>query len=191
MSRPGLLHRSHATAAAVAAPVATNRPTPQFRQHHTVETPRVDTSAFRQAWRVQSRLDGLLEAGRIDREQFEAAQVWRRWAEVIAPTKVQSWDVRVDASRLANDASMVIRVNAQAKLRSAIDALGPLRHRLLEMSVGDDRSWREIGDRLGVDAKTATGRVIEAIAALADWHAGRAVAPAPIIRFRNQPGSVR
>jgi hypothetical protein len=190
MLRPGLLHRSHGTAAAVAAPVATNRPTPQFRQHHTVETPQVDANAFRQAWRVQTRLDGLLESGRIDREQFEAAQAWRRWAETVTPFRAQSWDVRVDASLMANDAGMLFRVKAASSLRAAADALGELRIRLLEACVLRDRSWREIGDRLRVDAKTAIRYTVEAITALADWHAGRTVAPPPVIRYRNQPRSL-
>jgi hypothetical protein len=186
MRRTGTVVARSSTATAL-----TSAPTPQFRQHHQAQAPQVDSTAFRQAWRITTRLDGLLEAGRIDREQYEAAQEWRRWAEAVTPFRAQSWDVRVDASRVANDAAMVLRVNAAAKLRSVTEMLGQLRHRLLELSVRDDRSWREIGDRLGVDAKTATGRVIEAIAALADWHAGRTVAPPPIIRFRNQPGSVR
>jgi len=107
------MSRSPAAVVVSQPAVATNQPTPEFRQHHHVETPRIDATAFRQGWRVQTRLDALLEAGRIDREQFEAAQIWRRWAENIAPTKVQSWDVRVDASFMTNGSSMLNRVNVQ------------------------------------------------------------------------------
>jgi hypothetical protein len=193
MRRPGgIVTRSFSTAASAPRPspqpVTTSAPTPQFRQHHHAEAPQIDAGHFRQGWRVATRLDGLLEAGRIDTEQLQAAQEWRRWAEIVTPTRVQAWDVRVDASLVANDTGMIIRVNAQAKLRSAAAALGPLRHRLLELSLRDDRSWREIGDRLGVDGKTATRYVIEAVAALADHLAGRDVAEPPVIRFRNQPG---
>src|SRR5262249_54017831 len=59
---------------AVPLVVTTAAPTPQFRQHHNVEAPQVDSTAFRQGWRVTTRLDALLEAGRIDKEQWEAAR---------------------------------------------------------------------------------------------------------------------
>lgn len=102
-------------------------PTPLYRQHHDVTAPRVDSTSFRQGWRVASRLDGLLEAGRIDREQWDAACIWRRWAETMAPSRVQRWDVKVDLPAVPNDAGMVNRVHVVGKLRNVADALGPLR----------------------------------------------------------------
>jgi hypothetical protein len=198
MSRPGLIHRSYAAAASrprahapVAAAVISNRPTPQFAHHHEVIAPQVDHVHFRQNWKTQTKLDSLLEAGRINREAWDCAQLWRRWAEVVAPFRAQSWDVRVDASAVANDTSMLLRVNAAAKLRATAEALGELRIRLLEACVLRDRSWRELGQLLRVSDKTAMRFVVEALKALADHTAGRVVAPAPVIRFRNQPGSRR
>jgi hypothetical protein len=178
------MSRSHAAAA-----VATNQPTPQFQQHHTVDRPQVDSTAFRQGWRVQTRLDGLLEAGRIDREAWDAACLWRRWVERTAPLPAQAWDVRVDRSLVPDDSAALARVQTAAKLRCVADALGPLRMRLLELSVRDDRSWREIGDRLRMDAKTACTWVAAAIAALAAFLAGAPVPDPPRLRARIQPGS--
>jgi hypothetical protein len=198
MRRPaGIVTRSYSAAAVrpsphVAAPaaVATAAPTPQFRQHHQVETPRVDSTAFRQGWLVATRLDQLLETGAINREAWGAARTWRRWVETTAPIRAQAWDVRVDRSLAANDTAMLHRVAAATRLRACAEALGPLRCRLLELHVTRDASWREIAARAGVSDKTARSLLIEALEALADHCAGRAVAAPPLLRFRNQPGSL-
>jgi hypothetical protein len=195
MARPGsTMHRSYTAAAPRPSPhrtappaVTTNSPTPQFRQHHQVQAPQVDGAAFRQGWRVATRLDGLLEAGRIDREQWDAAAEWRRWAEVISPMKAQSWDLRIDTPLMPNDAGMLFRVNAASKLRACIAAIGELRIRLLECCVLRDRSWAEVGQAMRVSDKTAKDYVVEALGALADWRAGRSVAPPPMVKYRNEP----
>jgi hypothetical protein len=171
-------------------PVSTNRPTPQFTSHHNVTAPQVDSTAFRQGWRVATRLDGLLESGRIDREQWDCAQQWRRWAELIGLSHVQRWDVRPDAPCHPSDLPMLHRVQAAAKLRACSVALGELRVRLLDCCVLRDMSWREIAGLLRMSDKTATQWVVEALSALADWRCGRTVAPPPVLRFRNQPGSL-
>jgi hypothetical protein len=156
-----------------------------------VTPPRVDGAAFRPGWRVSTRLDSLLEAGRIDRDQWDAAHEWRRWAETIHPSPAQNWDVRVDHSlNIAADAGMVHRLAAAARLREAAEAIGPLRARILEAVVVHDRSWLELGRLLQVSDKTAVQRAAEAVAALADWRNGRTVAEPPAVRFRNQPGSL-
>jgi hypothetical protein len=167
--------------------VATNRPTPQFTHHHDVAAPRVDARVFHPGWRVQTRLLSLFEAGRIDRNALDAACIWRSWAETITPTRVQSWDVRVDAPLSPNDTPMMRRVRAAAKLREVAEALGPLRVAILEAVIVRDRSWVELGRLLRLSDKAAKDRVVEALEALADWCAGRTVAPMPEIRFRNQP----
>jgi DNA-directed RNA polymerase specialized sigma24 family protein len=167
----------------------TNRPTPQFTRHHDIAAPQVDATAFRQGWRVTARLDGLLEAGRIDREQWDGAQQWRRWAELIGLSHVQRWDVRPDAPCHPDDLPMLRRVQAASRLRSVAEALGPLRVRLLTMCVSEDRSWREIGDRLGIDGKTARAWCAAAVVALAAYLAGEPVPEAPALRPRIQPGS--
>jgi hypothetical protein len=176
--------------AALPPAVTTAAPSLQFRQHHDVTVPQVDSTAFRQGWRVATRLDGLLEAGRIDREQWDTAQEWARWCELIGLSHVQRWDVRQDAPCHPSDLPMLRRVQAATKLRACVEALGGLRVRLLECCVVHDLSWSELGRRMRLDPKTATARTVEALIALADWRCGRSVRPAPAIRFRNQPGSL-
>lgn len=200
MRRPaGIVTRSYSAAAVRPSPqahaplppvVATNQPAPAFRRHHDVEPPRVDSTAFRQAWRVCSRLDSLLEAGRVDREAWDAAHAWRRWAETTAPYRAQLWDVRVDQSRVANDAAMLLRVKAATKLREVAAALGELRVRILEAVVMRDMAWTDLGRLLRLSDKAAKEWAAEALEALADHVAGRVVAEVPVLRFRNQPGSL-
>jgi hypothetical protein len=196
MRRSGIVTRSYTVAVsarpAAAAPlpaVTTNRPTPQFTRHHEVSAPQVDSTAFRQGWRVATRLDGLLEAGRIEREAWDCANEWRRWAETIVPSRVQQWAIRVDMPHAsARDAGMLWRIAAATKLREAGEALGELRVKLLEASVLHDLSWRAIATQLRCSDKTALDRVAEAVIALADWRYGRIVPPPPVMRYRIEPG---
>jgi hypothetical protein len=197
MRRSGFVTRSFgvtmARPAHVAAPVRppvviSNRPTPQFTCHHDVAAPQVDNQAFRQGWRVCSRLDGLLESGCIDRDAWSAANDWRKWAETITPYGAQRYEARVDTSATPDDYAMLRRVDAATQLRAAANALGDLRARLLEAAVLHDVSWGDLGRSLRVSDKTARRRTIEAIEALADWRSGRAVAPAPGVRYRIEPG---
>jgi hypothetical protein len=175
-------------ASALSAAIATSRPTPQFVRHHDVAPPQVDAAAFRQGWRVATRLDGLLESGRIDRETWDAACAWRRWIETVAPSRVQPWEIRVDTPAVPNETGTLVRVQTSGKLRAAAEALGPVRVKLLEWVIAKDFAWREVGRFMRVSDKTARDRAVEALIALADWCAGRTVAPAPVIRFRNEPG---
>jgi hypothetical protein len=142
LSMPG---PAHAPAVRPLPPLPPSKaPAAEYRQHHEVEAPQVDTTRFRQGWRVSTRLDGLLEASAIDREAWEAAGQWRRLAEPTAPMRSQPWDARVDHSLTANDAAALHRVRAGAALRACAEALGELRIRLLELHVIRDVSWREL-----------------------------------------------
>jgi hypothetical protein len=176
----------------VAVPYVSSAPTAAFVQHHDVDAPQVDGTAFRQAWRVRTRLNGLLEDALIDREQWDAMQQWIRLAGRVAPIPASGWTPRVDHSIVPDDSTMLYRVRVAAQQRSAIEALGALRIHLLDV-VARDFSWQAIARMLGVvDGKTARSACIEAITALSDWLAGRPVNPeAPLARPRRpriEPG---
>jgi hypothetical protein len=170
----GIVTRSFSAAAVRPSPhaaplppvVATSAPTPQFRQHHRIEAPQVDATAFRQGWRVATRLDALLEADRIDREAWDGAHEFRRWTELIGLSHVQLWDVGPDAPCHRSDLPMLRRMEAAARLRACTEALGQLRMRLLDCCVVRDLSWREIAALLRASDKTATAWVVEALFAL-------------------------
>lgn len=170
--------------------VATNQPTAAFRRHHDVAAPLVDATAFRQGWRICTRLDSLLESGRVSREVWDAAHVWRRWAEKVPAFGRQSWDVRVSASRGPGDGGVLHRVDAATRLRETTAALGELRVRILGILLVSDSSWAALGRSLRLSDTASKDWAVEALEALADHLAGRPVAPAPYLRFRNQPGSL-
>jgi hypothetical protein len=180
-------HSVPATAIHSAAP--SNAPTQSYRQHHDITAPQIDAATFRPGWLVRTRLWSLFDNGRIDHAALDAALAWRRWAEVISPTKVQSWEVRVDTPAGPGGGAMAHRIDAAGRLRSAAAALGKLRIAILEACVLKDHSWLELGRLLRVSDKTARDRAAEAIAALAAWRAGEVPPPPPELRFRNQPGS--
>jgi hypothetical protein len=184
-------HRAPASAAAarILQPPPSNAPTGQYRQHHDIVAPQIDATSFRPGWLVETRVYALFQAGRIDRAALDAAIRWRRWAETVAPSKVQAGEYRVDTSIGPGDSGMAHRMDAAGRLREAAAALGALRVAILEACVLKDHSWLELGRLLRVSDKTARDRAAEAIIALAAWRAGEAVPSPPELRFRNQPGS--
>ena len=181
MRRSGFATRSLAATAMprpapapiAACVVATSAPTPQYRAHYDVVAPQVDSTTFRQGWRVATRLDALLEAGRIDQEVWDCACEWRRWAAMVTRVRVHHWDVRIDVSAVPSDAGMLFRVHAATQLREAAAAIGALRAKILEAVVLHDCSWRQLAQQLRVSDKTAAQRAAEAVVALADWRCGR------------------
>lgn len=180
-SRPGPLRP------AAAPPVPTGRPTPEFQRHHDVDAPRIDGGAFGPGWRVESRLYALFDAGRIDRQQLDAATLWGRWAERTAPACTQRWTPRLDPPLYPTASDMPLRVDAAAALRRVAETLGPLRVRILEAVIVRDLSWRELGRLLRCHYETAQGRAIEAIVALGLCFDDERVPPPPL-RYRIEPG---
>jgi hypothetical protein len=68
--------------------------------------------------------------------------------------------------------------------------LGELRIRILEAVLVRDTPRVELGRLLRLTDKTARDWAVEALEALADHVAGRAVGPPSVVRFRNQPSSL-
>ncbi len=155
-----------------------NAPTPEYRQHHNVEAPRIDGQAFQPAWRIRTRVAVLAERGAIGRSELEAASRWQRWVEVVSRVAVQSWERPVDCSHRPDDGVGDPKLLAADNLKAAATALGQQRSYLLMWSVVGDEAWSQIARRLGVSDKTVVLRVIEALAALASYLSHRPV-PAP------------
>jgi len=175
-------------AAIRSAPPPTSSPTREYRQHHTVEPPRIDSTEFRPAWRAKTRLVALAETDKIDRRQLEAALEWRAWHEALGRVRVQAWEIRIGSTRLPGTPTP-FQITAAGELRAALAAIGAERVRLLEWSIVDDMPWASLAKKLGLSDKTAISRVVEAIAALTLWRQGRPVPDPPPARFRNQPRS--
>jgi hypothetical protein len=65
---------------------ATTRPTGEFLRRHDVEAPRVDATAFRQGWRMHTRLDALFVDRRITAAEWQATIEYRTTYERIRPS---------------------------------------------------------------------------------------------------------
>lgn len=151
------------------------RPTPEYLRRHEIDAPRIDARAFRQGWRVRSRLDGLLAERRITPGAWQAACDFRtRWAKAF-PARVSSF---VAAGRASVDphCAMLDRVAAVTRIRALGAALGPARLSLLVWVVVDDLSWRDLGRRLRCHhetARDAAAGVLQALARVAESLASR------------------
>jgi hypothetical protein len=148
-------------------PRSLNSPTAEYRQHHQVIAPAIDGREFRPHWLARTRLSALFESGRIDLEELQAGVEWRGWHEALGRQPIQIWETPVDTSRRPGLVVGDQQVNAVAQLRAAAAAIGLPRTRLLEMGIRDEWPWNRIAQRIGMSDKSATGRVIEAIAELA------------------------
>jgi hypothetical protein len=149
------------------------QPDAHFRQHFTVEDPRVDGKHFRPAWQVRTRLDQLRYAGAISGAEWIAA-VRYRWAWEAAqlrPRTSQSL-VQVSSSRTADNYYTIDQLDALTALRAVFRRIGRNRqerlHRiwLIQACVVDDLSWRALGHQLGIHHHTAREWTIRAIQAL-------------------------
>ena len=141
-----------------------------FQQHHDVEPPRVDARHFRPAWRVLTRLDGLLADNAITAAEWHAAADYRElWDRVSRAALIRSPIGRASvgtAGHRAFDVSLAGELDAVARLRKIRKALGAWTCTLLYISVVRDQSWAALGRHYRCDPKTARAWVIAAIKAL-------------------------
>ena len=164
--------------------MVSNQPTPEFREHHDVEPPRVDDVEFRQGWRVNSRLDQLRAAGRITRDEWQAAIEYRTtWGIAREIGSREPGMIRI-ASSGSEDAGVIARLDAAVKLRIVEDAIGKLATALLVAAVVLDRPWADTARRCQRDPHTVRDWTVFAIRALARAWAGatRRRGPRPLQR---------
>ena len=145
-------------------------PSALYRQHHDVEAPRVDARHFRQAWRVLTRLDGLLADHAITSAEWHAAADFRElWDQVARSALLRSPIGRASmgiAGHRAFDGSLAGELDAHNRLREIRRRLGAFACTLLYLSVVWDLSWAALGPEYDCDPKTARAWVIAAIKAL-------------------------
>jgi hypothetical protein len=157
----------------------TARPTPQFRDHHDVEEPRVDDRAFRQGWRVRTRLDQLLADARIKPDEWQTASEYRQtWAIARELAGPEPGMIRITGAASA-DAATIARLDAATTLRLVEEAIGPFAARLLLASVVHDLAWAVLARHLGKHPETVRDWTVLAIRALAPaWASVRGLADA-------------
>jgi hypothetical protein len=155
--------------------MTTQQPSAHYRQHHEVDAPRVDTSAFRQGWRVRTRLDQLLADQRITSSEWQAEVEFRKvWSIACELAGTEPGMVRATGAASA-DAGLIARLDAVARLRAVEDHIGPLATGLCIACVILDLPWAEIARTMHRNPQTVrdwTALAIRAHAA-AWWGAGR------------------
>jgi hypothetical protein len=158
------------------------QPLAQYQLHHEVRPPQVDAKVFRQGWQVRTRLDSLLADRLIDHEQWQAARTYRTaWERVLALPGAWAGTRGPGGSGDAHG-RMTGLVGVLAVLRRAERSMGPHSTLLCRLCVVEDRSWRGIGDRLGVCHHTARTWAAAAVVVLASVMEAPRVAPS-----RSQP----
>jgi hypothetical protein len=144
-------------------------PSALYRQHHDVEAPRVDERHFRPAWRVLTRLDGLLADRAIDAAEWHAAADYRELVDQVAGAAlIRSPIGRASIGAVAHHvaSSLAGELDAFNRLRAIRDRLGAWVCSLLDLALVRDLSWAALGRRYRCDPKTARAWVIAAIKAL-------------------------
>lgn len=143
------------------------KPSAQFRQHHNVAEPRIDGRVFHPAWRVVTRLDGLLDDHSISTMEWRAAVAFRNDVETsLIGIWRSSLAMPIAVSGSQYGAGVVIRLDVLGRLQVVRRALGAFAYDLLEACAVRDLSWAALGRQLDVDAKTARAWTVVAIKAL-------------------------
>jgi hypothetical protein len=143
-------------------------PSASYRQHHDVEAPQVDAAAFRQGWRVRSRLDVLLDEGAIEPRDYEAAAAFRRDWEIAFSERTPALMTFRSPSIGRVGSGPVDRLAALARLRRIAEALGPFDCKILEQCCVLDLAWAAIGRAHQVADTTARRWTIAALRRLGE-----------------------
>jgi hypothetical protein len=145
-------------------PSPSARPSPFLEQHHIVEPPAINSSEFRQAWRIKTRLSQLLLAGAITIREAEIA-FWYRQACERALGNLASNMGRFDTPGRApyggrRQEPTARALEAAGYVRHVRAALGPRVSGLIDDCVCNDFSWLAIGKKHGLDRRKAKRLVI-------------------------------
>lgn len=170
-------------------------PTVHRAQHaQAIEAPQVDASAFRQGWRVASRLDALHRDGHITAGEWQAAAEYRAaWHRVLSASSGSSFgQMRVSGGAGDGGADRLARLaDTIGRLRSVEARIGSTAAMLSYWCVVADRSWATTGRALQRNPETVRDWTTDAIRLLAlAWSSARrrpGAAPAKRSGQRSAP----
>jgi len=126
-------------------PLPTNRPTEERRRlAEVIEEPDVNGRAFRAAWLIRSRLDGLYFDKLIDLATYEAGKSLARdyWLVGGAPGS--------PIARIALASAIASRIDAARRLRAVRARIGEGAYSLEVACAAEDTSWRELGPSIAL-----------------------------------------
>ena len=130
-------------------------PTSFYRQHHSVEAPRIDDAMFRPGWKVRTRLDRLLLKGTIGPKEWQAGVAYRDAYTLAFGTALGSPVDRIGLGRRPERSGRASQLEHTEAQLAAVQRLAAIRQQLgsvavclIEALVVEDRSWTEIGRQL-------------------------------------------
>jgi hypothetical protein len=165
-----VVSRMHMRTAAPALPPS-NSPTREYHQHHDVEAPEISDREFRPGWRKKTRLHALVARGRLDRDEIEAALLWRGWVEIVGRVKTQHFTGRIDQAPQPGTRTLR-ELQAARALKNASAAIGARRTQLLTALLVDDLPWTVMAKKFRCHQQTVVDRCVRALQALASWTTG-------------------
>lgn len=142
------------------------KPTDEFLRQHDAEAPQVDARAFRQGWRVRTRLDQLLRDGLIWARHYQAATEFRAVYAIARELSSQEPGMIRIASSVAGE-GVDARLDAMTRVRIVEDVLGRFATGLLVACVVEDFPWSRTAQHLHCDPKSVRSWTALAIRALA------------------------
>lgn len=150
-----------------------NAPSAARLQHaDAIEAPQVDTGAFRQGWRVHTRLDALHRDGRITAGQWQAAVEYRAAHERVSIAAAYAGSgelLRVSGGGAGGgtDGRLAGVADTMKRLRKTDAAIGRFDAALCSACILVDRPWAEIARVIGHNPETIRDWTARAIGRLA------------------------
>ena len=159
----------------------------RLRHAEAIEAPRVDAASFRQGWRVRTRLDALLAAGRITGADWQAAVEYR-------DAYGRAWGGRgggfagvVVSGGADLHAWQIARIATLAVLSGVERRIGTLATALVVACVIEDQSWATIAAMCRRNPETVRDWTALAIRGLAQAWATRQGRDGPLGVMRPEP----
>jgi hypothetical protein len=154
----------------------TNAPSPEYRQHHSVDPPHIGRSEFRPAWRVRTQLDTLLVRGNIGRDEYLAGDrfrsLWHHAFGSLTPSSLRRMtDALIDGTRTLREP--LVPVAAIGRVVELEAKLGKSTFNLLVALLILDLPWTELAKRCRLHRTTAKQYAISALEELARRLNGR------------------
>lgn len=144
----------------------------RVRQADAIEPPRIDDRAFRQGWRVRTRLDTLLASGRIDAAVWQCAVEYRDAWERILTSRGGGAGSRVSGAADPHRRFLAM-LRTISRLRAIEATLGRRVATLCYVCVVEDRSWAGSAAIWRINPETARDWTVGALRALAwAWREG-------------------
>lgn len=169
-------------------------PTAHRAQHvEGIEAPAVDARAFRQGWRITSRLDALHRDGKLTAGEWQAAVEYRAaWCRVLSASPRSFAPMRVSGFAGGGADRLATLTDTITRLRAVEAHIGATAAILAYWCIVADQSWAATGRKLQRNPETVRDWTTDAIRLLARAWSGARRRPRakPAACAGQRPGAV-